>query len=446
MNRQRDVKPVDFRELAEAYEPLKSKLIPTPGGATIDFKDALSQRLLTQAILHHDFNLTVEVPEDRLCPPIPNRLNYIHWLQDLHHSLTFWKVEDKVDASVKVIDIGTGASAIYPLLGVMSNPSWSFIATEIDKLSIESSRRNVSLNSLEDRIRIYPVKKDEGILVPLLSDTDLHVDFTMCNPPFYSSEEEISRLAELKDSEPSAICTGSSNEMITPGGEERFVKQMIEESLQVSERCRWFTAMLGKQSSLSSLIKFLKEHKVRYRSDCRCSWIVITAFQIDNYALAQFVQGNTRRWALGWSFRTEKLGDDCARFRSSTLQELMPSPNCRTHTLNESTSSDVGIERLLEVLLNLDFVKTRRLENGAIVVEAERNSWSRAERRKRARNADYDSNSGETGMKVEAGLKACFWFDQGAAAKPQLRGRWLDGKDRALWDSFWSHAVRKFSL
>ena len=47
------------------------------------------------------------------------------------------------------------------------------MASEIDDLSSDSARRNVELNSLEDRIKIYPVKTGEGILVPLLSDASL---------------------------------------------------------------------------------------------------------------------------------------------------------------------------------------------------------------------------------------------------------------------------------
>jgi len=31
--------------------------------------------------------------------------------------------------------------------------------------------------------------------------------------------------------------------------------------------------------------------------------------QVENYAVTEFVQGQTRRWAIGWSFGDERLPD-----------------------------------------------------------------------------------------------------------------------------------------
>ena len=57
---------------------------PDTGRATIDWKDPSSMRELTRVMLVHDFDiLDWDVPLDRLCPPVANRLNYICWLSDL---------------------------------------------------------------------------------------------------------------------------------------------------------------------------------------------------------------------------------------------------------------------------------------------------------------------------------------------------------------------------
>jgi 23S rRNA A1618 N6-methylase RlmF len=41
---------------------------------------------VTYALLKHDFGLGLEIPIDQLCPPVPNRANYIYWLHDLLHT------------------------------------------------------------------------------------------------------------------------------------------------------------------------------------------------------------------------------------------------------------------------------------------------------------------------------------------------------------------------
>lgn len=134
----------------------------------------------------------------------------------------------------------------------------------------------------------------------------------MCNPPFYSDAEEIERSADGKALEPSSVCSGAEVEMITRGGEVEFVKQMILESTDKDVRdrclsviyifcpfiaaecfriCRWFSSMLGKLSSLERIVETLRTH------------------QIDNYALTELVQGQTRRWVLAWSFSDVRLPD-----------------------------------------------------------------------------------------------------------------------------------------
>ena len=60
-------------------------------------------------------------------------------------------------------------------------------------------------------------------------------------------------------------CTGSAEEMCTPGGEVGFITRLIEESLLLKERVRWYSSMLGKLSSVTTLVQKLKEYGVSHR-------------------------------------------------------------------------------------------------------------------------------------------------------------------------------------
>ncbi|KAJ9489616.1 hypothetical protein VN97_g3633 [Penicillium thymicola] len=133
----------------------------------LDFTDPAAVRQLTTTLLQQDFHLKVEIPEDRLCPPVPNRLNYILWLQDLLDSTAGGLHEgyDR-DRDVFGLDIGTGCIGIYPLLGCATRPRWKFVATDIDSNNIRTSQHNVALNNLESRIQV--VHSDPtGPLFPL---------------------------------------------------------------------------------------------------------------------------------------------------------------------------------------------------------------------------------------------------------------------------------------
>jgi len=82
-NKYKTKKP-DFKLLASKYPYFKENSEVKPSGnVTIDFKNPSSLRALTRALLEEDFGLTVSLPLDRLIPTMPQRLNYILWLEDI---------------------------------------------------------------------------------------------------------------------------------------------------------------------------------------------------------------------------------------------------------------------------------------------------------------------------------------------------------------------------
>jgi len=98
--------------------------------------------------------------------------------------------------------------------------------------------------------------------------------------------------------------------MVTSGGEVAFVTRMIEESILLQDRVQWYTSMLGKFSSLGTVVKTLREKG------------------IDNYAVTEFVQGSkTRRWGVAWSFQDLRPKMELARGVSSLPKALLPFPS-----------------------------------------------------------------------------------------------------------------------
>ncbi|KAK6336692.1 hypothetical protein TWF718_009484 [Orbilia javanica] len=298
---------VSFAQLAKEYPGLGKCL---KGTSSIDFHDPESIRQLAKALLKKEFNLDIDLPEDRLCPGVPNRLNYILWLNDLLLD-THKERSSPGPPKVTGIDIGTGASAIYPLLGCAQFPNWNFFATDIDSKSLSSATANIAQNGLEDRITLLDVSSSSTILPEEeITSYPQPIDFTMCNPPFYTSINDMLSSAKKKAVPPLSACTGSTTEMVTDGGEVTFVNRMVEQSLKLREKIRWYTSMLGKRSSVEKVVEKLKENGV------------------GNYVVGEFVQGaKTKRWAVGWSFGDRRAGDHISRQPTShLLKSHLPFP------------------------------------------------------------------------------------------------------------------------
>ncbi|KAI0633926.1 hypothetical protein C8Q77DRAFT_1055507 [Trametes polyzona] len=445
--------PPDFAALASAYPPLQPHIIRTCTGATIDFKSETAQRALTEAILWRDFSVRISLPPARLCPPIPNRLNYILWLQDVVDTVSL-ALGQEPSRPVRGLDIGTGASAIYPLLGCQSRQNWSFVGTEIDLLSLQSARSNLQTNGLEDRISIRAADPAGPIFAPLLEQDGTVYDFTMCNPPFYTSREEVQQSAEAKELGPNAVCTGADVEMITLGGEASFVKCMVDESLDplVHERCRWFTSMLGKLSSLTHIVQALRDNKV------------------DNYAIAELVQGQTRRWVIAWSFADLCLPDSLARISHHSTHALMPARNTLHQPLSVPSLKHASTiaRTVLATIEGLRVVPTPAHTPSATAPSSTETSdvpssspldviasttagdtWSRAARRKKRSAMDVEP-SPSSFPKLVCRIRCRMRPADGEKSKGdgvdggvELVFDWLRGRERGLFESFASHVERK---
>ncbi|KAH6989294.1 hypothetical protein BKA56DRAFT_668449 [Ilyonectria sp. MPI-CAGE-AT-0026] len=407
-------KPPDFKELAQLdpdFADLWNQRKPD------FFNDPKCVMQLTKTLLKLDFDLQIELPDDRLCPPVTNRHNYLLWLKGLLDTTTY----EKSDRKVVGLDIGTGASCIYPLLGCAQRP-WSFIATDIDARSLEFARKNVALNNLQNRINVVQRKPQDSVIP--LDDLDINtIDFTMNNPPFYKSEEDMVNSAAQKARPPLSACTGVKVEMVTDGGEVGFVDRILQESLILRERVQWYTAMFG---FLTSIVEFIE--KLRKNG-------------IDNYAVTEFLQGSkTRRWAIAWSFGPMRPTQEVARGITTAVPKSILPDITEVEVAKITTPEKVGefannlsaaVGKL--EMISWDWDRTRMEGVGRTVDKV----WARAWRRRKQREMQVGKDNKETEGKEE---KKCVFafklFIRVGKEQVTVGCRWVEGHDATAFESF----------
>ncbi|PRD20385.1 UNVERIFIED_CONTAM: mett-10 [Trichonephila clavipes] len=137
----------DFIKIATDYPEFRKYVdYDRKGKVRIDFTNTAALRALTKVLLKKDFNLSVEIPDGFLIPTIPQRLNYILWIEDL---LTAIPQNNEI---VSAVDIGTGPCAILSLIGTKKN-NWQFVSTETTDEAINWAEKNILINNLDSSIK-----------------------------------------------------------------------------------------------------------------------------------------------------------------------------------------------------------------------------------------------------------------------------------------------------
>lgn len=249
----------NFEVLIETYPKLQPFVFKnTYGNLTIDFSEAKAVRVLNSAILKADYGINYwQFDDNNLTPPIPSRVAYIHLLNDLLQTCNLNK-------NVQVLDIGTGANCIYPLLG-QSVYNWQFVGTDVNKNSIKQAKQIIAKNHLEDKISIRLQNNPNQIFQGVLAKTDIFA-LTMCNPPFYKDEVEANSatLKKLKglNNETNSISrnfSGISNELWYKGGEKAFLHNYLYESSLFKNQCFWYTTLVSNKENVKSMYASLNK-------------------------------------------------------------------------------------------------------------------------------------------------------------------------------------------
>ena len=186
---------------------------------------------------------------------------------------------------------------------------------------------------------------------------------------------------------------------------------------------------------------------------------------MDNYAISELIQGQTKRWVIGWSFGDVRLPDACilllqetgealtilkwiARLPHPGMQNLMPLRNTLKQPLPQTDdASQLGV-LVSAIIRSTDGVIASNLSQDRatldMVVSAYENTWSRAARRKRKEAMRIElTASSEIRMTCRIRHQREKAGGQESTITDYLVLNWVKGRDRGLFESFASHVERK---
>ena len=241
----------------------------------------------------------------------------------------------------------------------------------------------------------------------------------MTNPPFHASDADLLASVASKSRPPNSACTGAPVEMVCPGGEIAFVSRMIAESADLGDRVQWYSSMLGKLSSVGTIVNKLRKAGVT------------------NWTVREFVQGGkTRRWGVAWSWADMRPSVSGARSKGVEAK-LLPFPS----EFEVDVGGDGTVFTREEVAETIDQQMTRldlrwrfRADVAAGVGFAGRNVWSRAARRKKEKKGDDDMD--ENDEDIALGFRISCEQSEKVKGQVDVRIRWLQGEDHVLFESF----------
>jgi len=241
-------KDYNFDDLITHHPVLKEYVfVNQHGNNSIKFSNNQAVKALNTALLKAHYGIAYwEIPENNLCPPIPGRLDYLLHIADLLQK------ED-----IKLLDIGTGANLIYPILA-SRHFNWQCTASEVDPDSLKNAQEIIEKNESLKDIEVRHQKFKSSILEHIIQPDDAF-DVVVCNPPFYKTRTDAERNNQRKvdnlqlEETTTQNFGGSSNELWYKGGEEAFIKKMASESEQFKAQVNWFTVLVSQKEHLKNI-------------------------------------------------------------------------------------------------------------------------------------------------------------------------------------------------
>lgn len=298
----------DFPQLIKSCPQLEAFVFINPyGDQSVDFSDPEAVKTLNRALLIHFYKIAHwDIPENYLCPPIPGRADYIHYLADLLALVNQQQIPK--GHAVKVLDIGVGANCIYPIIGHQEY-GWEFVGSDVDKRAVSSATNIAAVNpTLSGHLNFRQQANPSNIFKGIVRPGELF-DLTMCNPPFHASAEEaragsqrkVRNLGKQKGREAVLNFGGQQAELWCRGGELEFIRNMVEESAQIATQCCWFTTLVSKSAHLSSVDYALEKAGAK------------------GMRTVEMAQGQKQSRFVAWTFLTQNGQEEWAKKRWKKL-------------------------------------------------------------------------------------------------------------------------------
>ena len=262
--------PYDFPQLSKASPELAAFVRPNPYGVqSIDFANPAAVKALNRALLRQFYGIEHwDIPKGYLCPPIPGRADYVHYLADLLAESNGGTLPPGED--ILVLDVGVGANCIYPIIG-RREYGWHFVGSDVDGVAVRAAQQIEAANpslagAIECRLQPARTRIFDGLI-----QAGEGFDLTMCNPPFHASAAEAAAGAQRKTTglgtglgtagrgpRPVLNFGGQNNELWCEGGEAAFIRRMVQESGRRPGSCYWFTTLVSKKDTLPGVYRALK--------------------------------------------------------------------------------------------------------------------------------------------------------------------------------------------
>lgn len=215
---------------------------------------------------------------------MPGRADHVHHAADL--------IGARRGDAVRVLDVGVGASCIYPIIG-RAEYGWRFTGSDVDPAALACAQRIVEAapglrGGVELRLQTNAASIFEGVI-----NAGESYELSLCNPPFFASLEEAREASRVKWAKlgrrPAAERNfgGAENELWCPGGEEAFVRRMIMDSADFKAQVLWFSSLVSKAAALPGIEKALTKAGVVERRT------------ID------MAQGQKKSRLVAWTFRRD---------------------------------------------------------------------------------------------------------------------------------------------